>query len=356
MFDSKHYLQEDGAAQGPHMSCSYSDIAMYMYDLQALNHTPGVICRKRFRDDIFTVWNHFRSELDDFFSFLNSIHSNKKIQFTMSVANNDGLEFLDLKLCLDTISNRISVDVFAKPTNSFTYVLPSIFYPRKNIENVHVGVALRLRRICDSDEKFNLRSSEYQKYLIARDYKPHKVLRKFSRISSIPREEARRPKSKGDYKAFQLITEFNPILTDLNSVIKKHLPLLYCDADKKEIFPERSVKALYRRGKNLKEILSPSCYPIKKDQHHSCVSKCNGRCDLCKNFMEFSDTFKSMVTGKTKVNGSLNCNTKNVIYLITCKNCSEQYLGSAINFKERFRIHKNDIKQVRPGVVQLSIL
>ena len=33
-----------------------------------------------------------------------------------------------------------------------------------------------------------------------------------------------------------------------------------------------------------------------------------------------------------------------MIYLITCKNCSEQYVGSAINFKERFRIHKNDIK------------
>ena len=73
--------------------------------------------------------------------------------------------------------------------------------------------------------------------------------------------------------------------------------------------------------------------------------------------MEFSNTFKCIVTGKSyKVNGSLNCNTKNVIYLITCKNCSEQYVGSAINFKERFRIHKNDIKQVRPGVVQLSIL
>ena len=201
----------------------------------------------------------------------------------MSVANNDGLKFLDLKLCLDTISNRISVDVFAKPTNSLTYVLPSACYPRKNIENVPVGVSLRLRRICDSDEKFNLRSSEY-------------------RISSMPREEARRPKSKGDYKAFPLITEFNPILTDLNSVIKKHLPLLYCDADMKDIFPERSVKALYRRGKNLKEILSPSCYPIKKDQHHSCVTKCNGRCDLCKNFMEFSDTFKGELRAKFYLN------------------------------------------------------
>ena len=29
---------------------------------------------------------------------------------------------------------------------------------------------------------------------------------------------------------------------------------------------------------------------------------------------------------------------------ITCSNCREQYVGSSINFKQRFRIHKSDIK------------
>ena len=32
-------------------------------------------------------------------------------------------------------------------------------------------IALHLRRICDSDEKFNFRSIEYKNYLIAIDYK-----------------------------------------------------------------------------------------------------------------------------------------------------------------------------------------
>ena len=30
--------------------------------------------------------------------------------------------------------------------------------------------------------------------------------------------------------------------------------------------------------------------------------------------------------------------------MITCSNCREQYVGSAINFKQRFRINKSDIK------------
>ena len=36
----------------------------------------------------------------------------------------------------------------------------------------------------------------------------------------------------------------------------------------------------------------------------------------------------------------LHCNCNNAIYLITCKNCLEQYTGCATNFKSRFRMHK----------------
>ena len=53
---------------------------------------------------------------------MNRIYQSKKIQFTMEVPK-DSLEFLDLKLMFDKESKKISVDVFSKATNSFTYVL-----------------------------------------------------------------------------------------------------------------------------------------------------------------------------------------------------------------------------------------
>ena len=70
------------------------------------------------------------------------------------------LEFLNFKLKFDKESKQISVDVFAKDTDSFTYVLPSTCFPKNNIENIPKGVAVRLRRICDSDEKFEKHSAE----------------------------------------------------------------------------------------------------------------------------------------------------------------------------------------------------
>ena len=49
---------------------------------------------------------------------------------------------------------------------------------KTNIASIPKDVALHLRRICDSDKKFEKHSKEKQKYLIARDYKPVKVKKK----------------------------------------------------------------------------------------------------------------------------------------------------------------------------------
>ena len=85
----------------------------------------------------------------------------------------------------------VFVDVFVKPANSFMYVLPSTCYPKKFINNVPKGIALRLTSICDADEKFEIRSYEYQNYLIARDYKPNLFKRQFHAIKNISRRETR---------------------------------------------------------------------------------------------------------------------------------------------------------------------
>ena len=76
---------------------------------------------------------------------------------------------------------------FAKPTNSFTYVSPTSCYLRKSLNNVPRGIALRLRRICNTDEKFNSRPIEYKNYLIARDCKPSTVNKQFVHVSTSSR-------------------------------------------------------------------------------------------------------------------------------------------------------------------------
>ena len=67
----------------------------------------------------------------------------EKVKFTMQIADEvNGLELLDLKIkCLN---GKLSVDVYSKPTNSFTYILPTTCYSMKNMNKVPQGIALRL--------------------------------------------------------------------------------------------------------------------------------------------------------------------------------------------------------------------
>ena len=53
VFNDKNFIQTYGTAQGPHMSCSYSDIAMAHFDSRAENYTLKPTVWKRFRMTFF---------------------------------------------------------------------------------------------------------------------------------------------------------------------------------------------------------------------------------------------------------------------------------------------------------------
>ena len=134
IFNNKNFLQTDGTAQGTHMSYSYSDFAMSKFDTAALQYHCQPTLWKRFRDDILKIWTHGSDTFESFLDDLNQIDSTGKIKFTMQVQDEDGIEFLDLKLKLE--NSKIAVDVFSKPTNSFTYMLPTSCYPSKKTVSI----------------------------------------------------------------------------------------------------------------------------------------------------------------------------------------------------------------------------
>ena len=105
-----------------------------------------------------------------------------------------------------------------------------------------------------------------------------------------------------------------------------------------------NISVIYKRNKNLKEMVAPSLYPKPSIKSNRTIVSCN-KSDICKNFLITDSKFRCTVTGKTYfIKGNLPCDSCNVIYLITCSICREQYVVPAINIKQRFRIHKSDIK------------
>lgn len=73
------------------------------------------------------------------------------------------------------------------------------------------------------------------------------------------------------------------------------------------------------------------------------MNKCGpGRCEVC-NYHVVGNRFKHAGSNKEySINHSMNCNSPNVVYLITCKTCQFQYVGST---KTKFRYnHKTQIR------------
>ena len=77
------------------------------------------------------------------------------------------------------------------------------------------------------------------------------------------------------------------------------------------------------------------------------MNKCGpGRREVC-NYHVVGNRFKHAGSNKEySINHSMNCNSPNVVYLITCKTCQFQYVGSTetkfrYNHKTQIRHHGN---------------
>ena len=108
------------------------------------------------------------------------------------------------------------------------------------------------------------------------------------------------------------------MLPNIKTTFKKYLPALYRNQEMRRIFPENTVNVTYKRNKNLKELISSSLFPKIIKESNCSIEKCSRRCDICKNVLAVPTEFTCHATKcKYKIRGTLTCNTKIIIYLIT---------------------------------------
>ena len=64
----------------------------------------------------------------------------------------DHLCFLDLKMSM--LGNKVMTAVYSKPTNNHLYLHSTSCHKSFSINDIQKGVALRLRRICSTEEEY----------------------------------------------------------------------------------------------------------------------------------------------------------------------------------------------------------
>ena len=109
----------------------------------------------------------------------------------------------------------------------------------------------------------------------------------FSGIKNLTTEEARKPKlHKSTFSiSCNLITQYSPLLLNLKTIIRNHLPILYRNQQMLDIFPQNTISVAYKIKKNLREILSPSLFSGTSKQNDCSIKECKRKCDIRKNFL-----------------------------------------------------------------------
>ena len=115
-------------------------------------------------------------------------------------------------------------------------------------------MALRLRRICSTDEFFNTRPDALASHLIKRGYKYRFIKDEIDKVRQIPRSRALKTSTKKESNRIPFVVTFNPALPNIPQVISSNLNILRSSQCFQAAFPSPPLIS-YRRCNNLRDIL-----------------------------------------------------------------------------------------------------
>ena len=346
-FNKQHLIQTNGTATGSKNSCSYADLALEPIDNEiyraSLTIFRELITYFRYRDDCFLLWNGSLQLLKQFVYFVNIL--DPSLRFTVKIGGKS-LKFMDLFIAIR--NGVLQTSVYSKPTDGHLYLHYDSCHPKSTKSAVQTGVALRLRRICSTEEERRKSFKNYKAFLVSRNHSPRDVVENFRKIKNISRSDARRKRVKAaGQKKQRFFSVYNPRGPNISTIIKKHEHFIRGHEFLNNLFPPNCFQVVHRRGQNLKELILRADPYTVKPQPAGRYNKC-GACDSCKNFVSGQSSVKVNATGRVfQIRKDIDCNTPNVVYAAECLNCGEQGVGSTVDWKPRCSNYKSHIKKNR---------
>ena len=300
----------------------------------------------RYIDDIFLVWEHGDESLIEFIGYLNELHPS--IKFTHKYSR-ESIEFLDVLVIKD--GTGLKTDFFVKETDTHQYLDFSSCHTFHTKKGIPYGQALRIKRIVSEEEVLDDRCKELECWLKKRGYPDKLVTDQIARARQEDRNDLldrERDRNRNNNRII-LVLSYHPSLSKkVHDIVRNSFPILQCDAEHRRVFSEIPM-VTYRRAKSLADTLVRAKVPQNSSSEENGCRGCNGRsdCDVC-NLITNDTHFTSNTTGRTFEirGGCFDCNSSNVVYLMECRTCSIQYVGSTGSDSKdaKFRWRSNNYK------------
>ena len=326
-FNGKVYRQKLGTAIGTKFAPAYANLFMSSLEEEMMSSfevRPWVWYR--YIDDIFFIWTHGEEKLSSFVDHMNSYH--QTIKFTAEISK-DSISYLDVLVSRN--GRVLETDLYCKSTDTYQYLQKSSCHPWHVKKAIPYGQALRIRRICLDEKKFRRRSEELIGWLVDRGYKEDFVRKQVDCACILDRaellnQESRCSEEKKDH--IPLVVTFHPALNELRDIVNRFHAMLDASEEHKRVFKEKPLVA-FRRAPNLKDSLVRAKLPkLQIEGIKGCFRCGKSRCQVC-SFMSEGNSFRCSVSGREyTINSSFTCDSSGVVYVLGCKVCGKQYIGS----------------------------
>lgn len=356
-FDHTHYKQIKGTAMGTKFAPVYATLTIGYLEEKLYEEIKSVFGTEfgnyfqktwqRFLDDCFVPWTKSLEELKLFHEILNKLH--KDIKFTLQYSNIKQ-SFLDV--LIKNKGGRIETDIFYKETDSKQYLLFYSCHPRHTKFNIPYNLARRIRTIVSEEKVLEDRMQELRMFLTKQKYPQPIINHGLEKVMSLNRDLLRTVKQKTVEPIIPYVSTFNPNDPEMFNVIMNNKPILEEDEKMGSILSRYKFIKSKRQPYNLKRLLTKAKF--SSNECHE-VRICNRpNCGLCIHLIEGNSvTFRCGTN--FKIHENMSCDVKNVIYVMKCRGCSEEYIGETGNFlRRRVTVHNQQIRDPKTRILQVS--
>ena len=243
---------------------------------------------------------------------------NPNIQFSYE-SSKKSIAFLDLDVALN--NGRLESEVHVKPTDRYQYLHYSFSHPEHTKRSIVFSQTLRVSRICSREIDFRDHCRRMRSWFLKRKYPEKLIDKEMKKVRFIPANLQNKKREKG----VPFVVTYHPILNSLSKIIRDNMYLLNMNEEVRKTFSPGPMVSFQSARKLSSYLVRAKLYSLERKVGSSKCGK--RRCEVCNNVTDAS-TFSSTVTGDNfKINHSLNCDDKCLIYLMTCKQCNKQYTG-----------------------------
>ena len=289
-------------------------------------------------------------------TYLNECH--ETIKFTSELSTTS-VNFLDTTVYLKP-DGSIYTDLYCKPTDSHNYLRYESAHPHHCKSSLPFSQFLRVRRICSRLADYDRNALMLASHFHRRGYPSQIIEEALIRARRADRHIILHPTPKiqneSEAPPLYAITTFTPGDRPLKSIVSNNWPILGKTDTTSQLY-NKDITFGYRRTSSLRDTLvhaklPPTTSKVKltaKDPvtpQHKCKAKGNS-CNYCPK-LDLTGIIQSHSTGRNYFSKKhISCRSNNLIYCITCKSCSRQYVGQTSNhIGERFKMHFQNIKSV----------